>query len=197
MSLEIVQMEVGLGQNFCEVIGCSESRRAALVDPAFEVDRLLAAASERDWSIDALLLTHSHLDHINGLGEAFEACGARVYCHAVEVDAAASYVPREQIVAVSHEARIAIGNSYAVALHTPGHTEGCICWYLPEADAVITGDVLFVGSVGKSADAAAMKHSLVQVLGALPEETRVYPGHDYGKTPTSTLAWELTAQNLR
>ena len=68
-TLEIVQLEVGLLQNFCEVIGCPQAREAALVDPAFEVDRLLRVAEERDWTVTTILLTHTHDDHIAGLDE--------------------------------------------------------------------------------------------------------------------------------
>ena len=191
--LEIVQIEVGLIQNFCEVIGCPETGEAALVDPAFEVDRLLRAAEQRGWTVTTILLTHTHDDHIAGLDEAVQHTGAVVRCHPVEVE-----VAREQaaeVRAVEDREDVLIGQGRARALYTPGHMPGCVCWYMPEAGAVVTGDVLFVGSIGgvkyPQSDPEAMHHSLQRVLGALPEETRVYPGHDYGKTPTSTLAWEF------
>ena len=107
---------------------------------------------------------------------------------------------------VGDEEDVAIGQGVARALFTPGHMPGCVCWYLPQPGAVITGDVLFVGSCGgvnyPQSNPRAMFHSLQRVLGSLPEETKVYPGHDYGKSPTSTLAWEfvhnpaLTADTL-
>lgn len=192
-ALEIVQLEVGLLQNFCEVIGCPVTGRAALVDPAFEVDRLLRAATERGWTVDTILLTHTHDDHIAGLDEAAQATGARVLCHPVEVEVASGLAPAVQ--AVRDGAWIELGEGRIQAIFTPGHTPGCVCWYLPEPGAVITGDVLFVGSCGgvgyPGSDVAAMVDSLQRKLGGLPEETRVYPGHDYGKTPTSSLAWEF------
>jgi len=99
-----------------------------------------------------------------------------------------------KVEAVSDGERVAIGRGVVQALYTPGHTPGCVCWYLPEPGAVITGDVLFVGSCGgvsyPGSDPAAMVDSLQRRLGDLPEETKLYPGHDYGETPTSTLAWE-------
>ena len=202
--LEIVQLEVGLIQNFCEVLGCPETRQAALVDPAFEVDRLLAAAKKRDWTVTTILLTHTHEDHIAGLDEAAEFTGAVVRCHPVEVDTAKTLAARVEPVRDGEE--VAIGQGVAKALYTPGHMPGCVCWYLPRPGAVITGDVLFVGSCGgvgyPQSDPRAMFDSLQRVLGSLPEETKVYPGHDYGKSPTSTLAWEfvhnsaLTADTL-
>lgn len=192
-ALEIVQIEVGLLQNFCEVIGCPTTGEAALVDPAFEVDRLLRAASERSWRVTTILLTHTHDDHVAGLDEAAEATGAIVRCHPTEVEIARRLAPRVEPVA--HDQTLALGEGQVQALYTPGHTPGCVCWYVPDPASVITGDVLFVGSCGgvsyPGSDPATMVDSLQRTLGGLPEHTKVYPGHDYGPTPTSTLAWEL------
>ncbi len=191
--LEVVQIEVGLLQNFCEVIGCPVTGEAALVDPAFEVDRLVAAATKRGWTVSTILLTHTHDDHIAGLDEAAQRTGAVVRCHPIEVETARQQAP--DVRPVEDRENVLIGQGRLQALYTPGHMPGCICWYLPETGAVVTGDVLFVGSIGgvkyPQSDPSAMVDSLQRVLGSLPEETRVYPGHDYGKTPTSTLAWEF------
>jgi len=191
--LEIVQLEVGLLQNFCELIGCPQTGEAALVDPAFEVDRLLREAEKRGWRITTILITHTHDDHVAGLDEAAEASGAVVRCHPVEVDTVRALAPN--VVPISHGEHIVIGRGRIQALHTPGHMPGCVCWYLPEEPALVTGDVLFVGSCGgvgyAASDPRAMYRSLREVLGSLPEHTRLYPGHDYGPTPTSTLAWEF------
>ena len=192
-TLEIVQVEVGLLQNFCEVIGCPATGEAALVDPAFEVDRLLRVVDERGWRVTTILLTHTHDDHVAGLDEAAAATGATVRCHPVEVSVAERLAAK--VSPVAHEERLALGHAQVVALHTPGHMPGCVCWYLPSPGAVITGDVLFVGSCGgvrfPQSDPDAMYDSLHRVLGSLPEETRLYPGHDYGASPTSTRAWEF------
>jgi glyoxylase-like metal-dependent hydrolase (beta-lactamase superfamily II) len=193
MALQIVQLEVGLLQNFCEVIGCPDTGQAALVDPAFEVDRLLRVATERGWSVTTILLTHTHDDHVAGLDEACAATGAVVRCHPLEVDAARRLAARVE--PVGDGERIGVGTSEVVAIHTPGHVPGCVCFHLPDASAVITGDVLFVGSCGgvnyAGSDPVAMVDSLRRKLGGLPEHTRIFPGHDYGPTPTSTLGWEL------
>ncbi len=192
-ALEILQIEVGLLQNFCEVIGCPITGQAALVDPAFEVDRLLAAAEQRGWKVTTILLTHTHDDHVAGLDEAFAATGAVVRCHPVEVEPARAFADRVEPVADGED--VWIGRGRMQAIWAPGHTPGCVCWYGPETGAVITGDVLFVGSCGgvgyAGSDPIAMLDTLQRKLGRLPEDTRIYPGHDYGKTATSTIGWEM------
>lgn len=194
-ALEIVQLEVGLLQNFCEVIGCPTTGEAALVDPAFEVDRLLAAAHARGWRITSILLTHTHDDHVAGLDEAFAATGALVRCHPLELEVASRFAARVEAVGDGED--VWIGRGRMRSIWAPGHTPGCVCWYGPETAALITGDVLFVGSCGgvsyAGSDVAAMVDTLQRKLGSLPEDTRVYPGHDYGKTPTSTLGWEFAS----
>ena len=192
-ALEIIQLEVGLLQNFCEVIGCPETGEAALVDPAFEVDSLLKIARERGWSVETILLTHTHDDHVAGLDEAAAETGATVRCHPLEVEVARQHAPT--VLAVADGEDVQIGAGRMRAIWAPGHTPGCVCWYGPESDALITRDVLFVGSCGgvsyPGSDPAAMVDTLQRKLGGLPEQTRLYPGHAYGKTPTSSLMWEF------
>lgn len=187
--LEVVQLEVGLLQNFCEVIGCPRTGEAALVDPAFEVDRLLRVVEERGWRVTTILLTHSHDDHVAGLDEAAAATGAVVRCHPLELEIARSLAPRVE--AVGDEEEVAIGDGVVRAIYAPGHSVGSVCWFVQAPAAVCTGDVLFVGSCGSAADPRAMVDTLQRRLAALPEHTRLYPGHDYGKTPTSSLGWEF------
>lgn len=192
-TLEIIQMEVGLLQNFCEVIGCPGTGEAALVDPAFAVDRLLAAAEERGWRVTTILLTHTHSDHIEGLSEAVRATGATVWCHPLEVTTAGQHA--SEVRAVLDQQEIALGHGVVRAIHAPGHTPGCVCWFVPDIPALMSGDVLFVGSCGHlrspGADPRAMYETLTERLATLPEETIIYPGHDYGDAPTSNLGWEL------
>lgn len=193
MALVIFQYEVGLMSNFNELIGCTETGEGALVDPAFEVDRLLKAAREHDLRIITVLLTHTHHDHVDGVEAVTRATGARVYVGQDEVAAAQRAAPAAAITGLVGGERLILGRLSIEALPTPGHTVAGIS-YLVEGN-VMTGDTLFVGGCGRSdfpgGDAPTLWQSL-QRLAALPEETRVYPGHDYGATPTSTIGWECT-----
>jgi hydroxyacylglutathione hydrolase len=187
---EVVQIEVGLLQNFCEILFCPETREAAIVDPAWEVDRLLREVEARGLRVTTALITHTHNDHIEGVGALVQKTGAAVAVSPREADR----VRRDArtVVDAVEGLDIQIGRRGVRVLDTPGHTVGGTCFL---ADGyIVTGDLLFVGGCGRTdfagGDTATMWRSLQRVAG-LPEETRVYPGHDYGATPISTLGHEL------
>ena len=191
---DVFQMEVGLLQNFCEILSCPETKQAAIVDPAWEVDRLLAESRRLGVTITKMLITHGHNDHVEGIPALVKATGAAVVVSAGElarVQDELAGVPAT-IELVSDGQDVAIGRRGVRALVTPGHTVAGTC-FLGDG-YLISGDVLFVGGCGRTdfpgGDTALMLHSL-QRLAALPEKTRVYPGHDYGSTPTSTIGREL------
>lgn len=187
---EVIQTEVGMLQNFCELLYCPTTREAAVVDPAFEVDRLLRLAREHQLAIKHILITHTHHDHIEGVADMVAATGAAVFVHpheAPKIKALASHV-----VLLSDRMDVAIGACGVRALETFGHTPGGTCFL---ADGyIVTGDVLFVGGCGRTdfpgGSTAALWQSLNRLMG-LPEETVVYPGHNYGSTPTSTMGREI------
>lgn len=187
---EVVQIEVGLLQNFCEILYCPETHEAAIVDPAWEVDRLLREVERLQLRVTTALITHTHPDHIEGVDLLVEKTGAVVVVNPREADRVAG-TGRTLVDAVDgHD--IAIGKRGVRALETRGHTVGGTC-YLADG-YVVTGDVMFVGGCGRTdfpgGDTAEMWKSL-QRLARLPEETRVYPGHNYGDTETSTIANEI------
>jgi hydroxyacylglutathione hydrolase len=190
---EVRQVEVGLLENFCELLWCPTTREAAVVDPAFEVDRLLREAAALGLNLRHVLITHGHNDHIDGVAELVARTGAITYVHAHEAALVAPLVaPQGRLVTVTDRLDIAIGATGVRALETFGHTAGGVS-YLADG-FVITGDVLFVRGCGRTdfpgGDSRALWASL-QRLSSLPEETRVYPGHNYGPTPTSTISTEL------
>ena len=190
---EVLQLEVGLLENFCEILWCPRTLEAAVVDPAFEVDRLLREVQARQLTLTKILITHSHADHIDGVEEVVQRTGAVTYVHPHE---AARLAPLcRALVPVVDRMDIAIGDKGVRVLETFGHTVGGVC-YLCDG-YLITGDVLFVRGCGRTdfpgGNTRALWDSL-QRLAALPEELRIYPGHNYGPTATSSLGTEL-AQN--
>jgi glyoxylase-like metal-dependent hydrolase (beta-lactamase superfamily II) len=185
-----LQIEVGLLQNF-NVFAWDDDGVAAIVDPAYEVDRLLREAEARTLRVAMILITHTHHDHIDGVEEMARATGAPVYVGSGELPAAAKAAPSATIVPLEGGETLPLGRERVQVLATPGHTIAGRS-YLIDGN-VMTGDTLFVGGCGRTdfpgGDPRVLWRSL-QTLAALPEETRVYPGHDYGQTPTSTIGWE-------
>jgi hydroxyacylglutathione hydrolase len=189
---EVVQIEVGLLQNFCEILYCPDTREAAIVDPAWEVDRLLREVAELGLRVTTALITHTHNDHIEGVDELVRKTGAAVVVHPREADRVRAAAPPEVVLVEAADGKdLAIGRRGVRALETRGHTVGGTC-YLADG-YVVTGDVLFVGGCGRTdfpgGDTAEMWRSLQRLM-RLPEETRVYPGHHYGETATSTIGHE-------
>jgi glyoxylase-like metal-dependent hydrolase (beta-lactamase superfamily II) len=154
--------------------------------------------SEAGLRLGAVLLTHSHFDHIEGVPALLARLGrqAPVYIGAAEAEAVDAACRAEQLAPELRPLHggetLRIGGLDVEVLATPGHTAAGRSYYLPELAAVVTGDTLFVGSCGRPASpstAGTLWRSLER-LAELPEETRIYPGHNYGPTVTSTIGWE-------
>lgn len=188
--IQIVQIAVGPMANFSYLIADTARKVAAYVDPGWEAAKVVAMAKQKGWAIEKIFLTHTHFDHIQDLRAAWELTKAPVFVHALEIGAVSGVggAMGGAAHAIASEETIHIGELAVKCLHTPGHTPGMICFY--SAPHLITGDMLFVDGCGRvdlpGSDPDAMFASL-QRLAKLPDDTIIYPGHDYGPTPTSTL----------
>lgn len=188
------QVPVGPMKNFAWLLGPAGSPETWVVDPAWDVPGLLAAVARDGRRLAGAVVTHSHGDHCNGLPGLLAAVDVPVYVHAEE----AAFSPELRRMAgdalrpVRGGDTLRLGGWSATFLHTPGHTPGSQC-LLCEV-GLVSGDTLFVGACGRcdlpGGDPEAMHRSLSSVLGALPGQTPLLPGHDYGATPRSTLAAE-------
>ena len=184
MDFEIVQVPAGEADNFAYLVYCKATRDGLAIDPSFAPEALLKAAAEHDVTITVLGNTHGHRDHISGNNEILEATDATLAAHPEDV-------PQADI-ALEEGSKLKIGNGTIMVLHTPGHTPGSIVF--KTSDAIITGDTLFVSRCGRAdLDGSNVEdlYESLQRLKQLDPETRVYPGHDYGPQPVSTIAWEL------
>lgn len=171
------------GDNFSYLIG-DDSGSAAIVDPAGNQRSILRHLKANKLSLEFILLTHSHPDHTSGVEELARRTGAKVVAHETS---------RLRVDTVVRDGqRIQLGGLTIEIMHTPGHTMDGICVLVD--GKIMTGDTLFVRECGRTdlagSDSAKMYESLNR-LKSLPPETEVWPGHDYGPKPSSTIGEEV------
>jgi len=182
----IKQIAIGYMDNFSYIIGCENTRQALVVDPGPDVDQIVSVAEKEDLKIVTIVNTHGHGDHTAGNAALKSRTGARVIIHEGDGDR----YPGADIL-LTNEKNLQLGDITLDVIHTPGHTPGGIC--LHAQGNLFTGDTLFVGDSGRTDLAGGDRSSLgksIRRLMELPEETVVWPGHDYGPTRSSTLGWE-------
>lgn len=178
------QVAVGTFQNFAYIIGDEKTMTAAIVDPAWEVDKLLEMCADLGLKVFCVINTHSHHDHVQGNDLVARGTGAKVIMHEKS--------PVKKDIAVKDGDTIDIGSLKAKVIHTPGHCPDHICILLD--GKLLTGDTLFVGECGRTdlagGNPSDMYDSLFQKLLTLRDSIEIYPGHDYGKKPSSTIRFE-------
>jgi hydroxyacylglutathione hydrolase len=180
------QLEVGFMDNFSYLVGCETSRQAMVIDPAGDAQAIVALARSLGLTIVLIVNTHGHGDHTAGNAGLKALTGAQIVIHELDADGYPSADRR-----LSDETSLQLGDISFDVLHTPGHTPGGICLYAE--GHLFTGDTLFVGDSGRTDLKGGHRPTLgasIRRLMRLPEETIVWPGHDYGPTPSSTLGWE-------
>ena len=185
------QIPSSMMANFSYIFGCENTKAAAVVDPSSDSSEILAFAEEHGLKIEWIFVTHGHSDHVGGVRSLAERTGAKVVVHAG--DAASlqrAKIPADRI--VEDGERIAVGDIEVAIIHTPGHTPGGIC--LLAGGKLMTGDTLFVGNCGRcdlpGGSMEQLFESLHTKLKPLSDDIEVYPGHDYGDRPTSTMGHE-------
>jgi hydroxyacylglutathione hydrolase len=197
MSLYFKQIEMGPMQNFVYLIGSTETRKVAVVDAAWEIDKILRVAAQDDMEITHAFVTHTHPDHvggrfsgvdIEGVTELLSKCKAKVVVHKAEAEFLKGLAPSDVIKAESGD-KIDIGGLEIQLLHTPGHTPGSQCFLVD--NRIVSGDTLFIGACGRvdlpGSNPEQMYYSLTQKLMALPDDTILFPGHNYAAQTQATL----------
>jgi glyoxylase-like metal-dependent hydrolase (beta-lactamase superfamily II) len=209
-------LPVGMLQCNCHIVGDSQTREAIVIDPGDDAGRILEVIERHNLKVKAIVVTHTHIDHVIGLHRVQQATGAPVYLHADDLelyrmlDVQATWLgwkkPEDaQVDQVLREGDVLRwGRQEAQILHTPGHTPGSICLYMPAdlpnapADAaamksanggtgqLFAGDTLFSGSIGRTdlwgGSFTEIIRSLKGKLLELPDDTIVYPGHGESTT---------------
>jgi len=192
--LDVRMFTVGPVQENCYVVRRPNDSRAVIVDPGEEPDKLLGALRSLEIeTLEAILLTHTHFDHVGAVAPVARATGAPVYCPELETRVLANimdYVPwpgfgpfesydADRTVAGGETLELA-GLTFEVTF-TPGHSPGHVTYAVRDAQALFSGDVLFEGSVGRvdlpGGDWPTLLASIETLMGAYPEQSTVYPGH--------------------
>jgi len=186
------QFELGPWDNFIYLIGDKATRTCAVVDPAWDADVILTEAEKLGVDITHALCTHSHFDHVNQVDALLEKKDIPVHMLGEEIDF--SGFRSENLERKSPGDVVKIGEHLEVTfVHTPGHTPGSTTYRIH--DAIVTGDTMFVQGCGRcdfvGGDPEVMYETLKGLVGSLPKDTRMYPGHNYGPVTVSTLDEEL------
>ena len=179
------QVRTGGDRNFGYLIGDRPAGAAALVDPSYDPDALVERARDQGLKVELIINTHGHADHTNGNRRAKELTGAPLAAH--------SSAASQPDVPLEDGQSIRLGALDLRILYVPGHADDHVLVHLAEQRVAITGDLLFVGKIGGTGTEEASRaefESLARVLEALPDDTTIWPGHDYGCRPSSTIALE-------
>jgi hydroxyacylglutathione hydrolase len=184
---------VGMVAENCYLFRRDGSDRALIVDPGEEADMLLKAIDDLGVTLDGILLTHTHFDHVGAVAPVAKATGAEVWVPAIEKGVLAdinSFVPWpgfgpfeswEAEHTVSGDEKLELAGFEIDVYFTPGHSPGHVTFSIPDEAAVFSGDVLFQGSVGRTdlpgGDWPTLLDSIRRLIDTLPPETTVYPGH--------------------
>ena len=188
------QLPLGPKKNFVYLVGAPNGREAFVIDPAWDVGAITRQLEEDGRRLSAIVLTHHHDDHVNGVPGLLRLRDVPVHVQVKEVAFAGEVFEafRGALKPTRPGQSLLLAGVDVSCLHTPGHTPGAQC--LQCGGAVFTGDTLFVNACGRcdfeGGDAKAMHHSLFGVLGALEGATTVYAGHDYGDVRVSSLERE-------
>jgi hydroxyacylglutathione hydrolase len=187
-------LTVGVVQENTWIARRDGAENAVLVDPGDEPERIQAALDDLGVkTVEAILLTHCHFDHVGAVAPMAKATGAPVYCPKIEVPVLAdimSWVPWPGIgpfESYDADETLAGGEKLELAgleidvLFTPGHSPGHLVYSIPSEGVIVSGDVLFQGSIGRTdlpgGDHQRLLQSIGELLEALPDETSVLPGH--------------------
>jgi glyoxylase-like metal-dependent hydrolase (beta-lactamase superfamily II) len=191
------QIKVGMMGNFSYIIG--DNGEAAIVDPGWQHKKLLKACEDLKLSVAKILLTHAHYDHVMDLAKVAKKTNAGVYVHELENFKAPSLqaglfsagLESMRIIKIKDNDTISVGKIKIKVIHTPGHSPGSVCFLFDKK--LLTGDTLFVGSIGRvdlpGSSEEDMAKSLKK-LSRLSDDIEIYPGHDYGNSPKSTIGNE-------
>ncbi len=179
--MKVHQIQVGNMQNFTYIVEDEDTSEAIIVDPSWDLDEIMRVIQKNNLKIKYIVNTHHHFDHTIGNDTIKNQTSAPILQYKT------STIKHD--IEVSDGDKIIFGNSTLTVIHTPGHSKDSMC--LVGDGKLFSGDTLFVGTCGRvdlpGGDARELYHSLVDILRKMDDTLLMYPGHNYGSTPTSSL----------
>lgn len=190
--MEVKQIRIGQMDNFCYLLYTKKTKHAILIDPGWDVEKVLSEIKKVGVEVGTILCTHSHYDHTTAIPEIKEATGAKVYLHKKERPITQPELVKSVDEWLDKETTLKFENGIKLkVINTPGHSPGGVCYY--GDGKVFTGDTLFIDYCGRAdlpgSNPVKLYESLKR-LRRLPDTTLVYPGHNYGRSIMSTIGQE-------
>ncbi len=182
--MKVHQIEVGNMQNFTYILVDEETNDAIILDPSWDIEEIKKVIEKNNLKVKYVVNTHHHFDHTIGNEAVIRITGAKIIQHKD------STLKNDNT--VSDGDKIKFGNSVLTVFHTPGHSKDSIC--LVGDEKIFSGDTLFVGNCGRvdlpGGSAKELYHSLFDIICKMDDKLDLYPGHNYGSSPSSTLGKE-------
>ena len=185
--MKVKVFQGGYDKNFCYIIWCKESLRAAVIDPAVEPLEVFEFIEANNLILEKILVTHTHHDHIAFLDDfTFKFPNIKVYGYKKPVKKMDG-----NFIGLTNRQIVNIGKSIITAIYTPGHYPDCMCFWILDEGFIFTGDTMFVGRTGRTISSGSqiedLYNSIYNILLKLPSSTLIHPGHNYGFSKTCTL----------
>jgi hydroxyacylglutathione hydrolase len=205
-------LPVGMLQCNCSILGDEQSREAIVIDPGDDIDEIVKILERHHLKVKAIVITHAHIDHIGGAAKLKKLTGAPVWMNAADQDLYAHLDVQAQWLGMEEPERteidiparegdsLKLGDAEFHVLHTPGHTQGSLCLFLPAEKLLLAGDTLFRDSIGRTdlpgGNSRQILASIKTKLLSLPDETRVIAGHGSETTIAREREWNPFLGNL-
>ena len=182
--MKVYQLQVGNMQNFTYVLEDEETKESVVIDPSWDLELVLEVIERNALKVKYIINTHHHFDHTIGNDAMIKHIRSKILQHESST--------LKNDIHISDGEKITFGKSELTVIHTPGHSKDSIC--LVGDGKIFSGDTLFVGNCGRidlpGGSAKELYHSLFDTLYKLDDDLMLYPGHNYGNSPNSTIGKE-------
>ena len=195
--MKIETFQGGYDKNFSYIVWCEKTKFAAIIDPAVESNQIIEKIKNLNLILTKIMITHTHFDHYRYLTDfTYYYPNIEIICHKESKKVFKDYNCR----LISNNEIISIGELLLIALYTPGHYHDSICYWDKKNKKLFTGDTVFVGRTGRVKSSTSniedLYNSVYEIILTLPQDTKIYPGHHYGYSPTITIKENIQNSNF-